>query len=76
MISGGLGIQAAGMAIGHSLRQISRHTLVAGNIVVVLSHLFCLFVWWQAFRHSPQRNERGVTPSSKPSDTMRSHSGR
>jgi hypothetical protein len=50
MISGGMGIQMAGKAIGHSLRQFAGRLEVTGNIVVVLTHLLCLYVWWQAFR--------------------------
>lgn len=58
MVSGGMGIQMAGKAIGHSLRQLSPSTVTAGNLMIVLSHLLCLYVWWQAFRKpSEQRAE-------------------
>ena len=50
LISGGLGVQFAGEAIGHSLRQLSRTTVLAGSLVVVLANLACLYVWWQTFR--------------------------
>ncbi|MCC7173744.1 MAG: hypothetical protein IT159_00990 [Bryobacterales bacterium] len=49
-VTGGMGIQMAGKAIGHSLRQISPSAWTAGNLVLVLSHLLCLYIWWQAFR--------------------------
>ena len=49
LVSGGMGIQMAGKAIGHSLRQL-RITVTAGDLVIVLSHLLCLYIWWQAFR--------------------------
>ena len=49
LVSGGMGIQMAGKAIGHSLRQL-RLTVTTGNLVIVLSHLLCLYIWWQAFR--------------------------
>ena len=49
MVSGGIGIQMAGKAIGHSLRQW-RPTVTTGDLVIVLSHLLCLYTWWQAFR--------------------------
>jgi hypothetical protein len=49
MVTGGMGIQMAGKAIGHALRQLSPSTLTAGNLVIVLSHLLCLYVWLQAF---------------------------
>jgi hypothetical protein len=50
LITGGLGIQMAGKAIGHSLRQISSSTVLAGELIIVLSHLLCLYIWWQALR--------------------------
>jgi hypothetical protein len=55
LISGGLGLQMAGDAIGYSLRQIafnagSRSLIEVGNLVAVLAHLLYLYVWWQAFR--------------------------
>lgn len=56
MVSGGMGIQMAGKAIGFSMRQLSLGLAVSGNVVVVLTHLLCLYVWWQAFRSdSPGR---------------------
>jgi hypothetical protein len=50
MVSGGIGIQMAGKAIGHALRQLSHSTVTLGDLVIVLSHLLCLYIWWQAFR--------------------------
>ena len=50
LVSGGMGIQMAGKAIGHALRQLSHSTITLGNLVIVLSHLLCLYIWWQAFR--------------------------
>jgi hypothetical protein len=58
MISGGLGLQITGEAMGHSLRnlwQISRAYVTAGNSILILAHLFCLLVWWQAFRSSSSK---------------------
>jgi|SRR5215470_15206404 hypothetical protein len=52
LLSGGLGVQFAGEAIGHSLRQVSRVTVLLGSVVVVLANLACLYVWWQTFRTS------------------------
>jgi hypothetical protein len=63
MISGGMGIQMAGKAIGHSFRQISRSTILFGNLIIVLSHLFCLYIWWQAFRRAAVTS-RGATGRS------------
>jgi hypothetical protein len=49
LISGGMGIQMAGKAIGHSLRHLAANLTTTGNVVLVLSHLLCLYVWWRAF---------------------------
>jgi hypothetical protein len=59
MVSGGLGIHMAGRAIGHSLRQLSHSTVVPGDLIIVLSGLLCLYIWWQAFRDF-NRAERGT----------------
>lgn len=49
MISGGLGVQMTSEAIAQSLRYVSPHTVFAGNIIAVLGHFACLYIWWQAF---------------------------
>lgn len=51
LLSGGLGVEMAGKAIGHSLRTLAPALVGFGNLVIVLSYLFGLYVWWQAFRH-------------------------
>lgn len=58
-VSGGMGIQMAGKAIGHSLRQLTPAAPEAGDFVLVLTHILCLYIWWTAFRrvdpaHAPQ----------------------
>jgi hypothetical protein len=56
MITGGLGLQFTGEAIGQSLRQISHHhpgILLTGNLFLTASSLIRLFVWWQVFRRPP-----------------------
>jgi len=55
LLSGALGIQFTGQAIGASLRQLaiaarSRPLVNLGNTVVVLTYLLLLYIWWQAFR--------------------------
>jgi hypothetical protein len=50
LLSGGLGVQFAGEAIGHSLRQLSRVTVLLGSVFVVVANLACLYVWWHTFR--------------------------
>ena len=58
LLSGGLGIQFSGEAIGHSLRQLSRATVLLGSVCVVVANLVCLYVWWQAFR-APEEDTAG-----------------
>ncbi|MCL6545047.1 MAG: hypothetical protein K6T61_07450 [Bryobacteraceae bacterium] len=53
MISGGMGIQMAGKALGHSLRQMSPALVTLGDLILVFSHLLCLWFWWQAFGRYP-----------------------
>jgi hypothetical protein len=55
MISGALGIQMAGQAIGHSLRQLaiprrSVALVMTGNVIIAGAHVACLFLWWQVLR--------------------------
>jgi hypothetical protein len=63
LLSGALGIQFAGAAMGQSLRYLAvqmlnrnRGVALAGGILVALSNLACFFVWWQALRQ-PSRSE-------------------
>lgn len=72
MLAGGLGLQFTGEAIGQSLRQISQHNiaaLYAGNLLLVLSHLLRLYVWWEAFRKAPKiwAEGGGKASNSQPS---------
>lgn len=53
LISGGLGIQMAGKAVGHSLRQMSPALVTFGDLILVFTHLTCLWFWWQAFGRYP-----------------------
>jgi hypothetical protein len=48
LISGGLGVQMTCDAIAQSLRHLSPHTVLLGNILGVLGHFACLYIWWQA----------------------------
>jgi len=56
MVTGGLGLQFTGEAIGQSMRQLSvphHHILLlAGNLVLTASHLMRLYVWSEAFRRA------------------------
>jgi hypothetical protein len=53
MVTGGLGLQFTGEAIGQSLRQLSHHhqaILLTGNMLMSVAHLLRLYVWMEAFR--------------------------
>lgn len=55
MLSGGLGLQFTGEAIGEALRSMAvpgqTHLLsLSGSVVTMSAELLCLYVWWQTFR--------------------------
>lgn len=66
LLSGGLGIQFAGQALGESVRQLSimnrSHTIaLIGSTLVVVSEILRSYIWWQVFRKPP-----AATDSSPP----------
>jgi hypothetical protein len=63
IVTGGLGLQFAGEAIGQSLRQLSRAhdaALLIGNLVAGVTHLLRLYVWYNAFRKLPTKEKEPV----------------
>jgi hypothetical protein len=61
MLSGAMGIQFTGEAIGESLRQLSQrdHSIVlsrSGAVLMMISNLLLMFIWWRAFRTAPDSN--------------------
>jgi len=52
MLSGALGIEFTGEAIGQSLRNLSPTAVLPGSVLVMLTNLVFLYIWWQAFRDS------------------------
>ena len=50
LICGGFGIQLAGTAIGHSLRYLSTYTVTAGNLMIMLSYLIGMSLFYIAVR--------------------------
>jgi len=71
LVTGGLGIQFTGEAIGDSLRSIAsqRHLFAvsyAGSFVMTVADLTALYVFWQAFRHKDKnqlgKGEQGGVP--------------
>ena len=60
MISGAYGLQTAGEAIGQSLRMLavsnrSAALVWTGNLVMILAHFLCLFVWWRTVLRAPRQ---------------------
>jgi hypothetical protein len=67
LLSGGLGVQFAGAAVGESLRQMAMrsrsHPLaLTGGTIMVAANLFRLYVWWRALR---QRRREEIAPASR-----------
>jgi hypothetical protein len=55
LVSGGLGIKFAGNAIGYSLPVLHKEWVtlrLLGRMVVPITYLLCLYVWWEAFRRA------------------------
>lgn len=59
MLSGALGIQFTGEAIGESLRHLfNTHVAeIPGNILIMLTNLVSLYIWWQTFRTAKPKGE-------------------
>ena len=66
LLSGGLGIQFTGEAMGRSIRQLALRTRshaisLTGAVMILLADLLFLYIWWQALRTAPVRQRPGVT---------------
>jgi hypothetical protein len=66
LLSGGLGIQFAGEAMGTSILQLalrtrSRAMSLTGSVMMLLADLLFLYIWWQALRTAPARRLPRVT---------------
>ena len=61
MITGGLGIQFAGGAIGQALRDMSPAIVMAASDFTVIANLARLYIWWQALR---VKSKKSVTLAS------------
>ena len=74
LLSGGMGVMFAGEAIGESVRQLAlrdqSHAIsLFGGLIMMLSNLMFLFVWWQAFRPVRQPSPKaGVAPLPHPEE--------
>jgi hypothetical protein len=56
LVSAGMGLDTTGKAIGHSLRWISRSAVPIGNVLIVITHLLALTLWWYSFARMRPRN--------------------
>ncbi len=61
MLSGALGIQFTGEAIGGSLRNLATGSrneglVLTGNVLIMLTNLAAMYIWWHAFREPSQRS--------------------
>jgi len=71
MLSGALGVQFSGAAIGNSLRSMASRRMrwpsLAGGIILVLSNLARIYIWARAFRTAPVPvNPSGPSPLAVP----------
>jgi len=55
LVSGGLGLQFTGGAIGQSIRAMSGPVSVAADYFIPLVNICSLYIFWQAFRAAPAR---------------------
>ncbi|MBK5295364.1 MAG: hypothetical protein JJE04_27265 [Acidobacteriia bacterium] len=60
LIAGGLGLLTTGKAIGHQLRGWNQSIVPFANLFIILCHLLCLLVWWQAFVRAPESSPNVV----------------
>jgi hypothetical protein len=54
LISGALGIQFTGAAIGQALRDMSPTVVTAAGEFTVITNFLRLYIWWQVFRDKPK----------------------
>jgi hypothetical protein len=54
LVTGALGIQFAGGAIGQSLRDMSPAIVAAASDLAMITSLARVYIWWRAFRGKPQ----------------------
>ena len=57
MISGALGVQFTGGAIGQAMRGMSS-AVYFSSCFITLTNLICLYIWWQTFRPSRPRQTK------------------
>src|SRR5574340_230455 len=72
-LSGALGIQFTGSAVGQSVRTLamvafhrSRTVALIGSLLVVVSHLACLYIWLHTFRGATVHKKSGSRGAQDP----------
>jgi hypothetical protein len=71
LLSGGLGIQFTGDALGQSLRSLFPWELSPGDVIALLAYLTASWVWWRALRAPPPlpqtASRAAAVPDKEPS---------
>jgi len=66
MLSTGIGLQFAGQAIGQSIRTLGPGFETLGNHVLSVSHILCLYVWWQALKLGEAQQNAATSNGKRP----------
>jgi hypothetical protein len=71
ILSGALGIQFTGEAIGESIRQLAQagqHGLLSygASLGITATNIIFLYMWWQAFRTAPQKSVSAALTENRP----------
>jgi len=69
LISGALGIQFTGVAIGQAVRHMWPTSPVLATLtgdLITLAYIGCLYIWWQAFRMPAAVHARAGRPTPSP----------
>jgi hypothetical protein len=71
LLSGALGIQFTGEAIGGSVRYLAVtiygrtapavSLIMAANVLMMAANLGCMYIWWRAFREAPAGTPRAYS---------------
>jgi protein-S-isoprenylcysteine O-methyltransferase Ste14 len=73
LVTGALGIQFTGNAIGEALRQLSHSMAGVTAYLIVFANLGCAYIWWRAFQmpdKQPARRRASVPAASARSEKI------
>ena len=75
MLSGALGIQFTGEAIGGAIRNLAvsiygrtqqaRPLVLTGDVMMMAADLVCMYIWWQAFREARAGALQALVPPGR-----------